>query len=310
MKHGGKWLVCVIGGLTLGTAGAVTPDTPDSPYQEIVSRNVFSLKPPPPPPNPEDTKPPPSKITLTGITTIVGKKALMKTPAPPVKPGTPPGTPPPTEQFYMLGEGQRDGEIEVLAIDEKAGSVKVRNSGVEVTLTFEKDGVKPPVSAPPAIPGAPISPMPGGVIPPPSLPPVPNPAVPGIKPTFPVRPMRSPGQADVGGAGIPNYAAGGVQPVSVALPGFNSAVPAQSAQIPQNTMTLEEQVIGIEAQRKLTENQVLAGRLPPLPPTVLTPPGAPGSVVAPAQETQAQTPAQRPPVARPGFPGLPPLPGQ
>src|SRR5580765_7113869 len=68
---------------------AVTIDNPaGNPYQGIVDRNVFGLRPPPPPPDPELNKPPPPKITLTGITTILGNaRALMKTPPPAAKPG-------------------------------------------------------------------------------------------------------------------------------------------------------------------------------------------------------------------------------
>ena len=98
----------------------------DNPYLEnITNRNVFSLKPIPPPPDPAElNKPKPSKITLTGIMTILGKKqALMKAPPlPPSKPGEQP-----KEQSYILAEGQRDGEVEVLQIDEKEGTVKIAN---------------------------------------------------------------------------------------------------------------------------------------------------------------------------------------
>ena len=275
-------MVCILSGVALGTAGASPTDTEDNPYREIISRNVFSLKPPPPPPNPEDTKPPPVKITLSGITTVVGKKALMETPPPPVKPGAPAGTPPPTKQYYMLGEGQREGDIEVLAIDEKTGSVKVRNSGVEVTLTFEKDGVKLPSTAPPAVAaGAPGFPAPGGVIPPPPGPGAINPAFPGVKPTFPVRPMRSPGQADSAGLANPGYSAAGyaaptaaipgvsTSPNAVALPAFNTpqnqAALSQAA-TPNNMYTPEEQAIIMEANRVKSPFGAL------IPPTPLTPP--------------------------------------
>ena len=51
MKHGGKMLVCLMSGLAFCTAAkTVTQDSADNPYQSIIDRNVFSLKPPPPPP--------------------------------------------------------------------------------------------------------------------------------------------------------------------------------------------------------------------------------------------------------------------
>src|SRR6267154_806153 len=141
------------------TADAITSSVPqgqDGPYQGIVDRNAFALKPPPPPPDPEATKPPPSKITLTGITTILGPRALMKTPPAPAKPGE---TPKP-EHSYILGVSQREGDIEVLEIDDKAGSVKVNNAGIVVMLTFEKDGPKLPATPLPAVPGIPIPGLP------------------------------------------------------------------------------------------------------------------------------------------------------
>ena len=78
---------------------------------------MFGLKPPPPPPTPEANKPPPPKITLQGITTFVGiKRVLFKVQMPPK-----PGDPPKGEQSFILAEGQRDGDIEVLEIDDKPG---------------------------------------------------------------------------------------------------------------------------------------------------------------------------------------------
>src|ERR1041384_5175236 len=89
MKHGEKTLLCVAAGVTLCTAAAAITADGSMPYQGIVERNLFALKPPPPPPTVDDTtKPQPSKITLTGITTILGnKRALMKTPPPAAKTG-------------------------------------------------------------------------------------------------------------------------------------------------------------------------------------------------------------------------------
>src|SRR5262249_42736719 len=112
----------------------------------------------------EANKPQVLKITLTGITTIVGKRVLMKTAPPQGKPGEAPKT----EQSYILSEGQREGDIEVIEINEKLGSVKVNNAGTVQTLTFEKDGAKLPATPAPAPPGVP--PLPNGAAPIPGLP--------------------------------------------------------------------------------------------------------------------------------------------
>jgi hypothetical protein len=176
MKRRGRIPLWALAGLVLWSSGhALTagPSTPSTnPYQAIVDRNVFGLKPPPPPPDPEAAKPPPVKITLTGITTILGdKRVLMKTPPPAAKPGEAPKG----EQSFILKEGQREGDIEVLEIDEKAASVKVNNGGTVVTLTLAKDGSKlapGPVPVPvPSMPGAPPS---MGLRPPMSPAPVPS----------------------------------------------------------------------------------------------------------------------------------------
>src|SRR4051812_1482576 len=176
MKHGGKMLVCIVGGLAFSIAApavpVVTSESSDNPYQSIVDRNVFSLKPPTPAADPaEANKPTVVKITLTGMTTILGINGVwLKTPPPPENLGE--GRK--SELSYILTEGQREGDIEVLEIDEKAGSVKVNNAGTVQTLTFEKDGAKLPATvAPPAaagvpggaaIPGLPVA-RPGGVVP-------------------------------------------------------------------------------------------------------------------------------------------------
>jgi len=157
----GKSLFRVLAGLMMlcTSAGAVTAESSANPYQVIVDRNVFGLKPPTPVEVVEPPKAPPPKIMLTGITTFGGKRALMKTILP-AKPGDQA-----KEQFLTLKEGQREGEIEVLEIDEKASTVKVNDYGTIITITFEKETPKPgaPVvaAAAPNVP-PPRIPLPGG----------------------------------------------------------------------------------------------------------------------------------------------------
>src|SRR5690348_16827339 len=111
MMHGRKILVCAMGGFVLSlNARAITSDTTSKPYQNIVERNLFNLKAAAPPPSPEANRQPPPKITLTGITTILGKKLVMFSAVP--KPGQ-------SQVNYMLTEGQSQDDIEVLQIDEK-----------------------------------------------------------------------------------------------------------------------------------------------------------------------------------------------
>jgi len=288
MRRGGQLtLFVLLGGLSVGAAAsAVNPVPSASPYDGIVDRNVFGLKPPPPPPDPEATKTPPAKITLTGIIggTILGnKRALMKTPAPQGKPGEQPKG----EQSYILTIGQREGDIEVLDIDEKAGSVKVNNAGAVLTLTFEKDGAKLPATPPPPVPGAPPGAPVPGAIPAVPNPAVPQPANPGFSlPTRAIRTVPSPGVVNPAGG---NYGAGlaptmgtpvanyGATP---ALPTYSTAQSqAQVAQAQQPQVNPEQQMLMMELQREANKSNP---KFPPLPPTALTPPG------------QAQTPTLPP----------------
>jgi len=126
------------------------PDSPTNRFPAIPERNAFGLKPAPaidaPPPSPPSIP----RLILTGITTVLGNKlVLMKA----VPPGNAPGQAA-KEESLMLTEGQRQGNVEVLNIDEKAGSVRVNNSGTIMTLTFEKDGAKLPNTPPPPTPAA------------------------------------------------------------------------------------------------------------------------------------------------------------
>lgn len=274
------------------TASAVTPEAKDNPYQSIVDRNVFALKPPPPPPDPEATKAPPVKITLTGITTILGnKRALMKAPAPPGKPGEPAKP----ELSFILAPGQRDGDVEVLDIDEVAGNVKLRNGGVEVTLNIDKDGPKLAPSPAPGVPG-----IPGAVPPVPGIGRTVTPAAPGANPgfTMPTRTLRLPpaggGVGNTGSVSPGGIGAGmvpGINPGYGATPQNLSSGQPQRSWPPESNVSLEEQTILMEAQKQ-------AGRVP----AALFPvSGNPGS------ETPAnpQTP-NTPTLPRP--PGSPPLP--
>ena len=262
MKYGVTMLLCLVGGFALHVAAnEATSDSPNNPYQSIVDRNVFALKPPPPPPDPEATKPPPVKITLTGITTILGKRALLKSPAPPGMPGEPAKP----ELSYILAPGQREGDIEVLDIDEVGGNVKLRNAGVEVTLNIDKDGPKlaPSAAAVPGVPG-----MPGAVPPYPGAPRGFTPPAPAGNPgfTMPTRTLRLP----PGGAGGTGANAGavaapgagyvpGVNPVYTANPNLAAGQP-QKNWPPESNVSREEQVLMMELQKQ--SGQVPAALFP------------------------------------------------
>ena len=266
-------------GLLAGVVGSaaawgVTSEPAASPYEGIVDRNAFGLKPPPPPPDPEAAKPPPAKITLTGITTILGnKRALMETPPPQGKPGEQPKG----KQSYILTIGQREGDIEVLDIDEKAGSVKVNNAGAVVTLTFDKDGAKLPATPAPAPPGVIPGAVPGapGGIPAPAAAAASYPRAGAVGsgyslPTRTLRTGRTPGIVNPGMGNPPAGLTAAVPGLPVYGAGANrsQAINDQLAAQQQNALSPEQQMLMLEAQREMNKNNP---KFPPLPPTALNP---------------------------------------
>lgn len=143
MKWAGFWaLLCA-----LATSGLCTEPSASNaantknPYSAIAARNVFGLRPPQvirrellPPPLP--------KVMLTGITTILGdKRALFKIQFP-ARPREPIKI-----EYCILTEGQGHGSIEVLEIDDKAGTVKLDNSGTVMAISLEKQPPTPPPTA-------------------------------------------------------------------------------------------------------------------------------------------------------------------
>ena len=124
--------------LACAGAQAVTPrSSPNSSsnrYDVIPERNMFGLRPQVAPTATPLPVPPLSKVVLKGITTISEpKKAILNVLPQATKPGQPA-----KEEAFILGENQREGEIEVLKIDEHARTVKIDNSGKQMTLTFEE----------------------------------------------------------------------------------------------------------------------------------------------------------------------------
>ena len=311
-------------------AAAPAPAASDNPYEGIIDRNVFGLKPPPPPPDPESLKPPASKITLTGIMTIFGKKqALMKTPpgpATPPKPGQPPE--PPKEHNYMLAEGQREDDITVLQIDEVGKSVKVDNAGHIETLTFPTNEVKTASAPAPNVPGwhpnMPGMPTPAGFrsIPRPLR--VPSMHYPGAA-ANPASTSATPTSSPVNGAmgssypyssaysspyapGQPGINANGVGLAFNSGPGISPQTQIAGEGQPVNGMSGEAQVLMLEATRQQTAQDVQSGKMGPLPTTQYTPAGAPGTLPqdnptpsgnAPGSGLRAHFPT------RPGMPQLP-----
>lgn len=281
-------ILIMIGGIAFSIYAVTEPDR----YGAIVRRNAFNLREPEPPKPPPE--PPPSiKVNLTGITTILsGKRAFLLVQEQGKQP-----------ESKMLKEGERDGQIEVVSIDESTGSVKIKIGEKETELTFEKDGLKPPTSpagAPgtvPGVPGAPGVPSPSGGAG--TIQPTP-PATTGIIPaggaspsvsasnpsasalaaigsSMPTRPIRSstveaPPATIATGSAQPNLAGAAVtvstpagQGVTLRMGGTPQQPKLQPNWPPENPVTPEEAFIIHEATRIKFQKEIESGLLPPLP---------------------------------------------
>jgi len=140
-----RLLFVMAGVLAVGAAQSALAEARTNPYQSIVERNPFGLRPPPPPPDPTPPAPavPPAKVVLTGISTLGQTKALLEITE--QEPGKPAAVHKP-----ILMEGERDGSIEVVSIDLEKSIVRIRNAGMETNVTFETPKLTPGPAAPAA----------------------------------------------------------------------------------------------------------------------------------------------------------------
>ncbi len=249
----GKTLALALGAVAFANGTlALTSDSPGGAYHGIVERNVFDVHAaaPAPPRDPALDLPPPPTIKLQGITDILGRKQVLFKVQLPAKPPAQP-----KEESFILTVGERQGEIEVLEINPKAGTVKMRNYGVVTNLSLELNSDKlvntAPVAPAAAVPGANPMLAPGTIAPPPTLPPG----------RFP-RTLRLPGsanngQGDPGQPGVGNF--GGTA---------NANQNDQQAQLNH-----EQQIISLAAQKlqsqKSQDPRIRAmGPIIPLPPDI------------------------------------------
>jgi hypothetical protein len=132
----GRFIFGALAIFTFCPGGRVFSAAAGRDYSQIPERNLFGLhepviehKEPIPPPLP--------KIILNGITTMGSKLAFLKVQFP-----QKPGEQPQAEQSFTMTERQREGGIEILEINERAGTIRVNNFGTEMTLGFDKDADK------------------------------------------------------------------------------------------------------------------------------------------------------------------------
>lgn len=285
--------------LLAGFSVCVYADVKDNPYQIIIDRNPFGLKPIPPPPPPvvmtNAEEKPITDIKITGITTLLGPaKVFLQIKDDKTKKDT----------FLTFTEGDTEVKegIQLVAVDAASGSVRVRSGTEELTLDFEKNGLKPAGGPTATASAMPIPPPPGGggVVPLNTGVPAPlNPnnnsgrgnvsvmggfnaptasAAPGVNPggvsSVPVRQMRT----DYNNAGNVLVAGGGQA-------ANQNPNPQPTQQTPQ--LSREEVMARIEAQRQILLQKEQQGAAPAgmsriLPPTPYSPPGTTGPGTPPA----------------------------
>ena len=209
-----------------------------NPYSTITERNVFALV-PIPVVVPGDTAPPPDpppKITVQGMMTIFGKpQALFKFT------GKAPAGQPAKETSLVMGEGERQEEVEVTKIDMVAHVVSFINHGQAQDVPLS-DTAKLTAPAAAGGPGMGI-PMPvataGGI-----------PAPVGSRPLPGGFVGRNRGTQDAGAnPGSADSTA------STALSAASSAAKAADPAHASDSLTPEERAILIEAQRSVWKQQ-------------------------------------------------------
>ena len=256
-------IVTLAGILLQMSAWSQVVNVPDGPFASIVARNIFSLVPiPPAAPPVSDPIDPPPKITPTGIMTIFGRDQALFKASNLARLGQPA-----KDEAYVLSEGERQDDIEVVKIDHVDGMITFNNHGTvqELALVPAKDsggaGGVPAVSGgSPGLPGMGI--------------PRPRPGFGAGMHGF------QPGNLGVNiGRSVPANGGGNLGG-NYGQPNLGTAA-SQSAgnQSPQNNieddvMNSAKQMAQIELNRIATQDLVDQGKMPPLPPTMMTPPEA------------------------------------
>ncbi|MDB6122237.1 MAG: hypothetical protein JWQ71_1230 [Pedosphaera sp.] len=291
MKSGTKTVICLLGSFALaaGVRAVVNEEAADNntdgnPFKVIVERNVFDLRPPPPPASATASNTPPPNVKLTGIATILGKKQALFM----VQEAATPGKGPNKELSYILTEGQREGAVEVVEINEKANTVRIKNDGNISLLTFETPKLPTAAAMPTSLGlGAPNA---GGARP--------NYVTPQTTGTIPA----PTGYGQAAGVNNGTATANGLTQIPLRTVRTDTTTQTQDA-----GLSREANMVLMEAERERTKDLTSAGLVPPLPPTPLTQGGTGGgsapSVPTPPQPKSLPRQVSPPTLAPPPIPG-------
>jgi hypothetical protein len=115
--------VCILGLAAIAAA---------NPYETISQRNIFHLS----PPKPEVSKPgevfkPPPDIKLNGIAAFGSHKWVLLSRAEPGK----------VPRHLLMREGEKDGGLEIVDVDEIAAIVKLRSAGALMELKLATNSI-------------------------------------------------------------------------------------------------------------------------------------------------------------------------
>ncbi len=145
MERVGKKLVWLLASASLiGVAQADGTRPGKAAYDKISDRNVFGLVSNPVYDTGNDSAPPASaQVKLTGLTTVLGSKRAFFIVQ---QPGAAKGK----DESYMLTVGQRQGDYQLLDIDEKAGTARLRTGTRVLVLNLPSPKLPTAPAEPPA----------------------------------------------------------------------------------------------------------------------------------------------------------------
>jgi hypothetical protein len=132
MKNRRTMVLCVAIGLAWNIAGANDAAPGPNPYATIAARNIFGLQSAAPAPPVPVVDAPPPKILATGTMSIFGReqvlfKVLNREDSPGART---------IETFFVLAEGEHEAGVEVVKIDQRAGTVTFGNHGVAQQISL------------------------------------------------------------------------------------------------------------------------------------------------------------------------------
>ena len=225
-------------------------------------------------------------IVLNGITTIFGdKRALFNVVDAPTK----------TSRSYFLSEGERSGDIELLSVDARAGSIRVSDQGVVQWVTIRQAPVLGMLSNPVpanATAAADLASKNGSDTNSVALAPNPVNGSPDNSASPVAAQVAVPGAGFVPGNGTASGGSSSDNVSSPANPG-NGSSPASAGS--DNTASTSGSTGGspndswwmkeaqkIEQARQETAQRVMDGKWQPYPLTPLTPPGTPSQLISSA----------------------------